>query len=50
MKSTYSKSELIREVEKGTKVGKLIIKAEMEYLKALASGEVYDSLKKERKK
>ena len=41
MKTTFSKDELIKEVKKRTKVGKLIVKIEMEYLRSLASGKIY---------
>ena len=49
MKSTFSKDELIKEVKKRTKVGKLIVKIEMEYLRALASGDIYREVLKEAK-
>ena len=34
-KSIFSRDELIKEVKKGTKIGKLIVKAELEYLQAM---------------
>jgi len=34
-KHAFTKEELIREVKKGTKVGKLMTRVELEYLKGL---------------
>lgn len=41
-KHTFTKKELIKEIKKGSKIGKLVVKVEMEWLKALASGKIYD--------
>jgi len=34
-KSTFSRDELIKEVKRGTKIGKLIMRVEIEYLRGL---------------
>ena len=46
MKHQFTKQELIREVKKGSKIGNLIVKTHMEFLKALAKGEIYEPLTK----
>lgn len=44
-KYTYSRDEMIEEIKKDTKVGKEFVRAEMKFLRALASGEIYRKLK-----
>lgn len=38
----YSKKELIKSVEKGDEVGRLIIDIQMNFLKAMAQGKIYE--------
>ncbi len=45
MKHQFTKQELIKEVKKGSRVGKLIEEAHMEFLRALGKGELYGSPK-----
>ena len=45
MKHQFTKQELIKEVKKGSKIGKEIEEAHMEFLRALAKGEIYESVK-----
>jgi len=39
----YSKEELLKSVEKGKKLGQEIIEAQMEYLRDMAEGAIYQS-------
>lgn len=40
-KHSYTKKQLIREVEQGSKIGKLLTKIELEFLRALGKGKLY---------
>lgn len=37
----YTREEVIKSVEKGDEIGRQIIKAQMDYLRAMASGKIY---------
>ncbi len=41
MKHNYTKEEMIKEVRKGSKAGKKIVKTHLEFLRALGRREIY---------
>ena len=41
-KFSFSREELIKEVEKESKIGKFLIGAEMEFLRAMGKGKLYE--------
>lgn len=42
-KGTFSKEDLIKSVEAGDEIGKKVIAIQMEYLRDLASGKIYQN-------
>ena len=46
MKHQYTKEEIIKEVKKGSKVGKEEVETHLEFLRALGKGEIYKGVKK----
>lgn len=43
-KYSYSRDEIIEEIRKDTEVGKMFVKVEMDFLRAVSSGKIYKEL------
>ena len=46
-KFNYSRDEILEEVKKDSKIGKMFVETEMTFLRAVASGKIYEVLEKE---